>query len=716
MNNILLKYALRYSKLGLSIIPLHSTKNGRCTCGREDCPKPGKHPVLLQWKEYQSRPATEEEINDWWTRWPRANIGIVTGAVSGIIVLDVDGPTGEETIKTHRLALPPTRCAKTGGGGWHYYFRHPGEQISNFVKKLPGIDLRADGGYVVAPPSLHSSGNRYEWSINPAQADLADPPNWLLELIQTTKTGRLDPEEWEKDIPEGQRNEELTRRAGSLLARGIPAAEVLTMLLAWNEKHCKPPLLEKEVRAIVESIAKRESQKPPRNENNSSKNGQAGKIITPVVTCLADIEPEEVSWLWYPYIPLGKLTILEGDPGIGKTWLALQIAASVSTGNSFPDSADGIPKERREPANVLYLSAEDGLGDTLRPRLDKAGADVSRVFVLQGWTAKDPETGEESQGSITLQHIPVIRQAIENYRPALLVIDPLQAYLGAGVDMHRANEVRPVLSGLASLAEEYGVAVLLIRHLGKSQQDRAIYRGLGSIDFSAAARSILLAGQDPQEPGKRALIQIKNSLAAQGPAIGYELRDGQFFWTGLSDLTAASVLAPEQAGEEKSALDEAIEWLRDVLSNGPLEKKEIVKLARDAGIISNSDIRLRRAKDKLRVKAIPVKEPNASGKLIITGWKWTLPDNVPDAQGDHLKEEPLRTFDEHLEHEAANPHHYCISSRCSSTNQMSIWKESSNIKASRAHFPDAHYESLEGDTQDDYLEHLEDDHAGGEVF
>jgi putative DNA primase/helicase len=243
----MIESALYYAKNGCSVIPIR---------------KKDKKP-LTKWEQYQSARADEETIRSWWRRWPEANIGIVTGEASGIIVLDIDGLEGQQSIKTNRLATPPTPTVLTGGGGYHYYFKHPGFLCKNFTKKYPGIDFRGDGGYVLAPPSLHASGNRYEWIISPGDEELADPPAWLLDLIvkQEANGGRLEPSEWSVDIPQGKRNGELTRRAGSLLARGIPAGEVLTMLQAWNETHSKPPLPQGEVKTIVESISKKEQQK-----------------------------------------------------------------------------------------------------------------------------------------------------------------------------------------------------------------------------------------------------------------------------------------------------------------------------------------------------------------------------------------------------------------------------------------------------------------------
>jgi hypothetical protein len=188
--------------------------------------------------------------------------------------------------------------------------------------------------------------------------------------------------------------------------------------------------------------------------------------------------------------------------------------------------------------------------------------------------------------------------------------------------MHRSNETRPVLAGVAALAEKHGCAVLLIRHLGKSQQDRAIYRGLGSIDFTAAARSVLLAGQDPDNSARRALIHTKSSLAETGASIGYEIRDGIFLWAGISELTAGQVLAPDQAEGETSALDEAKEFLRDILADGPVMTKLIEKQGRGAGI---SGPTLRRAKTDLKIKAI--KQGDC--------WYWLL-----TIQDDHLDHVP----------------------------------------------------------------------------
>jgi len=319
---------------------------------------------------------------------------------------------------------------------------------------------------------------------------------------------------------------------------------------------------------------------------------------------MADVQAESVSWLWHPYIPKGKPTLLEGDPGVGKSWLSLAIATAVSLGRGLPGKDPG------EPAAVVIASAEDGPGDTIRPRLDAMGADVSLIFAVDGALTLD-ENG-----------FAVLESYLEKVRPALLIIDPLVAYLGAGVDIHRANETRAVMSHLARIADKFGVAILAVRHLTKGGMSKAIYRGLGSIDFTAACRSVLLAGCDPENPQKKGLVHIKSNLAPTGSAIGYELRDGGFYWTGETELTAARILAAEDGGEGKSAIDEAVDFLRDELTYGPVEAKQVFSDAKSLGIYERT---LNRAKSKLRVTS---KREGESGKRGIARVKWQLPEDL----------------------------------------------------------------------------------------
>lgn len=325
--------------------------------------------------------------------------------------------------------------------------------------------------------------------------------------------------------------------------------------------------------------------------------------------CIADVAPETVDWLWYPYIPKGKLTLFEGDPGVGKSWVSLAIATAVSLGKGLPEV------EIKEPAGVLLASAEDGLGDTIRPRLDSMGADVKNIHAIKG-ALNFEQTGINTLGDY-----------IEKIKPVLTIIDPLVAYIGAGVDIHRANETRAVMAKLAELAEQYSVAILAVRHLAKGGTSKPIYRGLGSIDIAAACRSVLMAGYDPDDPQKRAVVHIKSNLASMGCAIGYELREGGFYWTGESDLTWQRILSAEDI-DNKSARDEAVDFIKSELSNGPVEASQIWRDAKEAGL---AEATLKRAKFEL---GIITKRRGEAGRRGGGKFTWELPENnLKDQKG-----------------------------------------------------------------------------------
>ncbi len=280
---------------------------------------------------------------------------------------------------------------------------------------------------------------------------------------------------------------------------------------------------------------------------------------------MSDIQPEEVQWLWYPYIPLGKLTVIQGDPGEGKTTFVLAVIAALTKGEALPE------REPLDPVNILYQTAEDGLADTIRPRLDALGADCSRVLVI-----------DESKRELSLSD-ERIRQAMEKTRAKLLVLDPLQAYLGAEVDMHRANEVRPILKRLGSVAEQMGCAVVLIRHLNKMQGQKTGHRGMGSVDFQAAARSVLLVGRTKEDPQLRIVVPDKSSLAPEGESIAFTLDPEQGFqWKGYCAYNAEELLGGSTKQVQTKTM-QAEETLRNLLDK-PAPAEEILRRITAAGI------------------------------------------------------------------------------------------------------------------------------------
>lgn len=278
------------------------------------------------------------------------------------------------------------------------------------------------------------------------------------------------------------------------------------------------------------------------------------------------VELQQVQWLWEPYIPFNKITMLQGDPGEGKTMLALQLAAACTTGEALPGM------KPMAPFNVIYQSAEDGLADTIKPRLMDAGADQSRIFFVK--EDKKPLTLLDQR----------IEEAICEAEARLMILDPIQAFLGGRVDMNRANEVRDVLSRVGAVAERTECAIFLLGHLNKAAGISSAYRGLGSIDFRAAARSVLLVGSLRNDPNVRIMVHDKSSLAPKGKSQAFVLGDDKGFrWLdGYEDVTANALLCGA-ASDTKAAMAE--ELIRELLSGGEeVPSEEVFSKAKERGI------------------------------------------------------------------------------------------------------------------------------------
>jgi hypothetical protein len=361
---------------------------------------------------------------------------------------------------------------------------------------------------------------------------------------------------------------------------------------------------------------------------HSVQSGTSG--LQPRLVRLADVDPESVQWLWEPYIPLGKITLLEGNPGVGKTFLALGLAAAVSRGWPLP-RADGSSGKPSTPSTVLYLTAEDGLADTLRPRVERAGADLERLFVLDGLRS----TRGRRRAFNLREHMLQLEQVLTELHPCVMILDPLHGYLGPGTDMYRANEVRPILEDLGRLAQGFDCAVVGIRHLRKQGSDQAVHRGAGSVDFSAVARSLLLVGEDRTRPGTRVVAHTKSNLAPLGGSLAFEIDSGGLRWAGASDLRSDDLLVPTELPIERGDLDRAAAFLETELAEGPVRNREIRLRARDEGI---SEATLKRAKARLRVRSVKRGQGH---------WEWQLPGirGAEEAQGaqhpDSAVVEPL---------------------------------------------------------------------------
>ncbi len=319
------------------------------------------------------------------------------------------------------------------------------------------------------------------------------------------------------------------------------------------------------------------------------------------LTRLSDVQAERVEWLWQDRLPLGKPVTLDGDPGLGKSTLALDMTATVTTGGQWP-TGDIC----QHPGDVLLLSAEDGLADTTRPRLDAAGADVGRVHAIEGKTLIDPESGERYLRPLSLADVVDLDAAMAATDARLLIVDVLMAFLPAGTDAHKDQDVRRVLSALGAAADRNRCTVLLLRHLNKAKGGDPMYRGGGSIGIVGAARAGLLVAADPNNPMQRVLACVKSNLGVMPQSLAYRLVDSpehgvaHVEWLGTTHHDARGLLATPESEEDSDERTAAENWLQDYLTaNGPTASKRVKN---DAAKERFSEATLKRAKKKLGIE------------------------------------------------------------------------------------------------------------------
>jgi len=305
---------------------------------------------------------------------------------------------------------------------------------------------------------------------------------------------------------------------------------------------------------------------------------QEKEALVPML-CYKDIEQTSVEWLWFPYIPFGKLTIIQGNPGEGKTYFAMMMTVACTNRKLFPNMED------IEPFNVIYQTAEDGMGDTIKPRLVEAGADLSRVMVI-----------DDSEEVLTLSD-DRIEKAVRQNHVRLVIIDPVQAFIGADVDMNRANEVRPVFRKLGMIAEKTSCAIVLIGHLNKSSGTQSTYRGLGSIDIMAAVRSLIFIGKVRKDPTTRVLIHEKSSLAPPGETMAFKLGDEEGFrWVGAYEISADELLDGKEGKATETKLERGAKLIQELLvDKNEISIRELDDKAKEQGISGRTmrDVRSR---------------------------------------------------------------------------------------------------------------------------
>jgi putative DNA primase/helicase len=646
MENKLKKAALEYYDKGFSVIPLQ-TRN--------------KIPIPNGWQKYCTIRATREEVEKWWNSMPNANIGIACGPANGRFLFVIDQDVLKDKDKKVVLSsdgsikqrgdisgCPPTVSQTSGSGGKQMFYWAPvGYEVRNYTAIRPLVDVRGVGGQVVVPPSIHPNGNEYTWNTDDLdQATILEFPRELLDkFLEDREKNKLPISTVLAGLPigEGLRHMGISQVAGFYLKNVRSQSEIdmaRIALYAWDRDVNKSPERfeerKKELDNAFDWVLK---QKTKSNiiENKSTAQGRGA-----VMTCFENIKPEPINWLWPEKIALGKLTLIAGDPGLGKSLISVSIAAIISKEYFWP-----VDNTRAPIGDVVFISAEDDPADTVRPRLDAAGADCKRVHILKAVQCQEIDTdGKPMQRMFSLKNdIPILEKVLTDLPNCkLIVVDPISAYMD-GTESHANADVRGLLAPLAELAARYKVAIVAISHLNKNNNGNAMYRTMGSLAFVAAARAAFLVTKDKEKEGRVLILPIKNNIAKVKTGLAYSVTQSEngapvMVWDpNPVEMTADDAISVGESNDEKGDTDWAADFLEDLLKDGPVSAAEVFKGGKKIGVREKA---MRRAQKKLGVK--PYKSSFAGG------WLWSLPttEGVHDDEGTIPQKDGNLDSDSHL--------------------------------------------------------------------
>lgn len=616
----ILEAALAYAKAGYRVFPCN----------------PKKRPLIDEWPTAAS--TSSLGIRGWWSTWPDALIAIPTGEVSGLVVLDIDvkHDNGFESVERLGLVIPDDAPrVTTPSGGEHYYFKLPqGISVRNSAGRIgPGIDVRGEGGFIIAPPS---KGYQYDceaihfWLQALANAPEAPAFMHRIEEIEIESPGLAEPirphgngstsryaraalnNECESvaSAVEGTRNDRLNRAAYSIggLAKGGEVSEGEARA-ALTTAARQAGLDDDEISATIASGLRSSEPRQPRpqgaarHSDVSSVQGEHLHVVN-----ASDVTPKPVRWVWPRRLARGRLTVCSGLPGLGKSQLSTDIAARITRGLPWPDGGTA------PLGNVVILSAEDSADDTIVPRLIAAKGDRSRVKIA------GMIVGPIRRRLINLkQDLHLLQRDAFDAETVLLIVDPISAYLGE-TESNSMTAVRPVLDTLADFAEHNGCAVLAIHHPPKNMPKQAVHAFSGSLAFAAAPRLAFIVHADEQME-RTLLLSAKSNLGPPAEGLGftiepYCLRDGietsKVVWDSNPVHLTATEAMQSEAGTGKR--EEAKDWLRAKLADGAVPSNEVMDDAERNGLRRRT---LMRAKEELGIE---------SEKQGFTDtWLWHLP-------------------------------------------------------------------------------------------
>lgn len=514
-----------------------------------------------------------------------------------MIDLDVDenkGINGYEVLKEQQQEngeLPDTWQSITGRGGYHLFYKDSAVN-QNRVGLYEGVDIRGEGGYIVAPPSIHPNGCRYEWEQEPGEYELAQANNRVVNFLM----GAV-PEEWEKQpfkapemIPEGERTSTMVRLIGSLKAKGLDDEAIQAAVRAENEKKCVPPLTDQELEKTVFPALRRgwEPTAPYKAVYDGGKFRQPKNYSLEMVA-MDGAEEKSPDWLITDYIPKYQITSLAGDGGSGKTTVWCAIAAAVSSGKkTFMESF--LPEDwgNGDPKKVMFFSAEDSFEYTLKRRLRKNGAKLENILSI--------DIADERFQNIKFNS-PFLEQLLAKYRPALCIFDPIQAFVPPDIRMGDRNAMRNCMSPLIGYGEKYGVTFLIVEHANKQSGVWGRKRIADSADIWDISRSVIMAGET-NDMGIRYLSHEKSNYGITGETILYSINDEVINFKGYTrkkdmDFVKEVDYTVRQAPQREEAKDFILDFLKD-------GEKEVSELDAMAVAMSISKNAMKNAKTDLK--------------------------------------------------------------------------------------------------------------------
>jgi hypothetical protein len=563
-----------FAEQDIPVLPIHGIVDGRCTCGDGECSSSGKHPISSLVTHGVKDATTDlKAIRRWHRKHPDMNYAVAT---NDLAVIDCDS---NEALRAFRSGYrpPPTFTVKTARG-FHFYY-HGEMPARNGVRAKLDIKSGADS-YVVGPGSRHASGPIYAvWEDDP----IAELPENIAGI--TERNDEPADEGGGGPIPIGMRNSTLTQFAGYMHARNVPKEALLEALKALNRNMSEKPLPDREVRQIARSVS-RYRVKP-----------------LPGVRPFSEVPDEELEWLWYPYICLGTIGLLDGDPGDGKSQFTGWLVSEISQGRVLPNGTK-IP-----PANCFLFNFEDLPGAVIKKRLEANGADLERVFIQTATFKLTPEMADWLDGEIAKAN------------PSLVILDPIQAFITGDVDASNNVDVREFMERLKDIAERRRCAIIVVRHFGKGQHDKAMKKRIGATDFVGISRNQFGLARRRDDVRGFIVFHMKTNfergdamLFTMGEADG---RKGQQPKIGFDrfekiDVDAFFAAKPTTRGPEQDEREVAKQFLSDALADGP-KAATALKSQAEARAISAST--LDRARKDLKMVSFK------KGKI----WFWSLP-------------------------------------------------------------------------------------------